>query len=139
MIANEATIQQESCFQWPQQATIVLAYARDNVLRGEPTANVQNRHDEVRLAEELVPCPADDRSQAEDEKEGDETLRNDAPDHVLLFNPVHINLRLRLVQETFNDSPDDTVNERLNQNDSARPAVQKVEALIGYTSEHTQY
>lgn len=103
------------------------------------TTDIQSRHNEVRFKEEFVACPSYNRPQAEDKEKGDKSLCDDSPYHILLFNPVYVDRRLGLIQPPLDDSPDDAMNEALYQDNSARPAVQKVETLVGDTSEKGKY
>lgn len=63
----------------------------------------------MRLPEELVPSPSNDRPQAEEEEEADCQCRYTAKNHILLSNEVTILLWLRLVEIRLHDSPHDSV------------------------------
>lgn len=90
------------------------------------------------LAEEFVACKSNYGAETEDEEEGNEALCDDAPDHVRLLDPVYVHFWLRLVELPLDDGPTDCVDERLNQDDAARPAVQKVEMQVRDARQETE-
>jgi hypothetical protein len=65
-------------------------------------------------------------------------LSNNAPDNVLLLDEGRVNIRLRLVEPPFDKCPNQSMQERLDENDSTDPAMQKVEVLVRNTGDERQ-
>ena len=84
----------------------------------------------VGLLEELVSSQSNGPAGAENVQERNHDLSNNSPHDVLLPDKGGIGLWLRLVESPFYERPDKSMQERLNEDDSTSPAMQKVEVLI---------
>jgi hypothetical protein len=90
------------------------------------------------LFEKLVPCKRNDPSQTENIQKCDEKHGNAAPDNIGLVDEIFECGRLGLVETAFDECPSQRVEERLNENDSSQPAVQKVEGLVRNASDKSE-
>lgn len=88
--------------------------------------------------EKLVASPSDGPAGAEDVQEGDHYLGNNAPDNVFLFDESGISFWLRLVKSSFDKCPDQSMQKRLDEDDSTGPPMQEVEVLVWDTSDERQ-
>ena len=84
----------------------------------------------VHPLEYFIACPADCPACAQNVQDSDHQLGNDTKDDVLLFDEAFVDRRLRAVQVTFDDSPSQSMQKRLEKYDATSPAVEKVEVLI---------
>ena len=90
------------------------------------------------LLEELISGQANSPASAEDVQEGDHDLGDDSPNDVLLLDESRVGFRLRLIESSFDQCPDQSVQEGLDENDTASPSMQEVEMLVRDTSDQGQ-
>ena len=90
------------------------------------------------LLEEFVSSQSNSPASAENVQKGNHDLRNNAPDNVLLFYESGVSLWLWLVESAFHKCPDQSMQERLDENDSTGPAMQKIEVLVWDTRDERQ-
>ena len=93
-------------------------------------SQVKYTNQSMRLLEELVSGPSNSPAGAKDVQKRNHDLSNDPPDNVLLLDESGVSLGLRLVESAFNKRPDQSMQERLDEDDSTNPAMQEVEMLV---------
>ena len=104
-----------------------------------PTCSeIKYANQRVGLLEELVSSQPNSPTGAENVQKRNHDLRNNAPDNVLLFYESGVSLWLWLVESAFHKCPDQSMQERLDENDSTGPAMQKVEVLVWDTGDKRQ-
>jgi len=93
-------------------------------------SKVKYTNQSMGLFEKLVSGPPNSPAGAENVQKGNHDLSNNPPDNVLLLDESGVSLGLRLVESSFNKRPDQSMQERLDEDDSTNPAMQKVEVLV---------
>lgn len=101
-------------------------------------SKIKDADQSMGLLEKLVTSQSDGPACAENVQKGNHYLSNNAPDNVLLLDECSISLWLRLVESSFDECPNQSMQERLDENDSTGPTMQKVEMLVWNTSDERQ-
>ena len=93
-------------------------------------AKIKYADQSMGLFEEFVSGHSNGPAGAENVQKGNHDLSNDTPYNVLLLDECGISLRLRLVESPFYKRPNQSMQERLNENYATGPAMQEIKVLV---------
>ena len=97
--------------------------------------NVEQSNGVVQLFENLISRPSHNRPQTPYKQPADKQERHTAEYHILLTYELPICTRLWFVQQTLDQSPRERVEDGLDVDDPARPAVKELKVLVRNTGE----
>jgi hypothetical protein len=63
-------------------------------------------------------------------KQEEDSHGGDTPEDVWLNDPFSSDLRLRLIESNLNDTPTDSVESRLEEDDMTKPSMKEVEVVV---------